>query len=184
MSTNSRVDHWFDRIERLELPICLYFNRANNIQSINKFFKIVSRLGDGAFWYCIIALTILSYGKPAVIPALHVLLTSALGVIIYKFLKELLVRERPFITHEVIRCDSRALDRYSFPSGHTLHALSFSIMLVFYYPGLVWIAFPFAALVAISRFVLGLHYISDVLIGGLLGAILAAASLQLHPYLF
>jgi undecaprenyl-diphosphatase len=38
---------------------------------------------------------------------------------------------------------------------------------------------PFAALVAASRIVLGLHYPSDVLVGGSLGALLATASLLL-----
>jgi undecaprenyl-diphosphatase len=38
---------------------------------------------------------------------------------------------------------------------------------------------PFAALVAVSRVVLGLHYPSDVAVGGLIGALLAAVSLAL-----
>ncbi|HYK25388.1 MAG TPA: phosphatase PAP2 family protein [Steroidobacteraceae bacterium] len=38
---------------------------------------------------------------------------------------------------------------------------------------------PFAILVAASRVVLGLHYLTDVLAGALLGAMLAAAGLAL-----
>ena len=182
MDANSRTADWFDRIEQFELPICQYFNRANNFKAVNQLFKVISRLGDGVFWYCLIAMTVLFFGERAVIPALHMLLTGALGVIIYKALKERLVRERPFITYKVIVCDAKALDRYSFPSGHTLHAVNFSIMLIFYYPSLAWLALPFAVLVAISRFILGLHYISDVVIGALLGATLATCSLQLYPY--
>ncbi len=51
-------------------------------------------------------------------------------------------------------------------------------MLVFYSPVLVWLVVPFAILVALSRFILGLHYISDVVIGGLIGVSLATLSLQ------
>ena len=183
MDANSRSTNVFDRIEQIELPICQYFNRANNYKLIRLFFKLISRLGDGIFWYSLIAITVFIYGKYALPAALHMLLTGAFGVVIYKALKERLVRERPFITHEIITCNTKALDRYSFPSGHTLHAVSFSIMLVFYYPGLIWLVVPFAMLVAMSRFILGLHYISDVFVGGLIGATLAAFCLQLHSFL-
>ena len=183
MDANSRTSYWFDRIEQLELPICQYFNRANNYKFIRRFFKLVSRLGDGIFWYCAITITVLFHGKEAVPAAAHMLVTATLGVVIYKALKERLVRERPFITHEKITCNTKALDRYSFPSGHTLHAVCFSTMLMFYYPALFWIVVPFTILVAMSRFILGLHYISDVIVGALIGATLAASSLQLQPHL-
>ncbi len=184
MDANSRTTNWFDRIEQLELPVCQYFNRASNYNLIRLFFKLISRLGDGVFWYSLIAATVFIYGKQALPAAMHILFTAALGVLIYKIIKERLVRERPFISHAVISCDTKALDRYSFPSGHTLHAVSFSIMLVSYYPMLIWLVAPFAVLVAMSRFILGLHYISDVVVGGAIGAIIAMLSLHMHPYLF
>jgi undecaprenyl-diphosphatase len=71
------------------------------------------------------------------------------------------------------------LDRYSFPSGHTLHAVSFSLIALHYFPGLAWLLLPFTLLVALSRLVLGLHYPTDVLIATLLGGGLATTSLLL-----
>lgn len=38
---------------------------------------------------------------------------------------------------------------------------------------------PFAILVALSRFILGLHYISDVIMGSLIGGVIAVISLQI-----
>ena len=61
------------------------------------------------------------------------------------------------------------LDRYSFPSGHTLHAVTFTWLAVERFPTLAWILIPLASLIAASRVVLGLHYPSDVLAGGAIG---------------
>lgn len=180
MITNTRTTDWFNRLEQIELPICLYFNRANHHSQLNSFFKLVSRLGDGVFWYGLIVLSFVLSGIQAWHPALHMLLTAGVGVLIYKFLKQRLVRERPFISHQHISCDTKPLDHYSFPSGHTLHALSFSIMLSYYYPSLSLLVFSFALLVAMSRLILGLHYISDVVVGALIGSVLAILSLQLY----
>ena len=72
-----------------------------------------------------------------------------------------------------------ASDRFSFPSGHTLHAVVFSLVATTYYPVLGWLVWPFTALVATSRLVLGLHYVSDVLVGALLGASVAGITLAL-----
>jgi undecaprenyl-diphosphatase len=75
-----------------------------------------------------------------------------------------------------IRPGADPLDQFSFPSGHTLHAVSFSILMVAHCPQLAWLVVPFALAVAASRLVLGLHYPSDVLAGAALGALIAAAS--------
>jgi len=68
------------------------------------------------------------------------------------------------------------LDAFSFPSGHTLHAVAFTLVALSYFPALAPVLVPFALLTAASRVVLGLHYPSDVLAGAALGAGIAGAS--------
>ena len=68
------------------------------------------------------------------------------------------------------------LDRYSFPAGHTLHAVLFTSLAVAQLPVLGLLLMPFAILVALSRVVLGLHDPTDVLVGAALAAALAALS--------
>ncbi len=89
------------------------------------------------------------------------------------------MRERPYINHGDILCGAAPLDRYSFPSGHTLHAACFTTMYAHVEPLMLPFLLPFALLVAASRIVLGLHYPSDVIVGASLGFALAGASIAL-----
>ncbi len=172
----------FARLDSLEVRLCLPVNSAGRYPLVRNYFAAVSRLGDGVAWYTLLAILPLLFGSSAILPGLHVVLTGLIGVLIYKFLKRRLVRERPFHSHYGVLALVNPLDRYSFPSGHTLHAVSFTVMLAHYYPQLMWLVVPFAASVAVSRVVLGLHYPTDVLAGGLLGWLLAAASLAIFSF--
>jgi undecaprenyl-diphosphatase len=170
------VFRWFDAAE---LSLCLLLNRGCASPGVREFFGIVSRLGDGVFWYALILALPLLYGRSGQLPALQMAVTGVIGVVLYKALKHTLVRERPFINCERIALGIAPLDRYSFPSGHTLHAVSFTTVSTSYFPELAFVLLPFTAVVAASRVVLGLHYPTDVIAGGLLGLGLASASLAL-----
>lgn len=105
--------------------------------------------------------------------------TGALGLLLYKGLKGKLVRERPYVGLVGIECAMPPLDRYSFPSGHTLHAVLFTVLAIHHVPELALPLVPFAMMVAASRVVLGLHYPTDVIAGATLGAALARGSIAL-----
>jgi undecaprenyl-diphosphatase len=167
------------RVDAAEYGVCRRLNRGAALALPRRIFQVASRLGDGIAWYVLLAVLPLLYAAQALRPVLVMALTGLAGVVLYKYLKRLFVRERPFITHAAIDRAMAPLDRHSFPSGHTMHAVCFTWQTSAHFPQLLWVLVPLAALIAASRVVLGLHYPSDVLAGAALGAALAATGLAI-----
>jgi undecaprenyl-diphosphatase len=142
-------------------------------------FRVVSRLGDGVFWYSLMLALLAVGGASALAPIGRMAGTGLACTLIYKWLKSKTSRPRPFAVENAVCAGADPLDPFSFPSGHTLHAVAFSIVAIAFYPMLAWLLVPFTLLVAASRVVLGLHYPSDVLAGAALGALIASALLAL-----
>jgi undecaprenyl-diphosphatase len=167
------------QIFRWDAELCAFCNRRSRNFTVRNFFRMVSRLGDGIFWYALMSALLLQYRGEALPAVLHMLAVGLVGTLIYKFIKGKTLRPRPFNVYPDIICAGKVLDQFSFPSGHTMHAVSFSILALAYFPALFWLVVPFALLVALSRPILGLHYPSDVLAGAGLGAVIAGLSLTL-----
>jgi undecaprenyl-diphosphatase len=178
-ASGDRLGVAFRKLGSADASVCAYFNRMGRTTVIQVFFRVVSRLGDGVFWYVLMAVLPVIAGGGGLHASVHMLLTSALALPVYRTTKEQLGRERPYILYgDRIACNMAPLDRYSFPSGHTLHAVSFSVIACAYFPTLVWALLPFTVLVAVSRMILGLHYPSDVLAGAAIGGVVASLSLD------
>lgn len=166
----TRYLHW-------EAAVMYRLNQINAIRGLRGWFALASRLGDGIGWYIITALIILFSGQSAWLPMGVMLLSGAIGVGIYSGIKHFTARPRPHNAHEGLVLSVAPLDQYSFPSGHTLHAVNFGLQIIAFAPQLAWLIVPFSLSIALSRMVLGLHYFSDVLVGALIGLGIAAGSL-------
>jgi undecaprenyl-diphosphatase len=146
--------------------------RANNWEAprwVRLYVLSATRGGDGWLWYAM-GLVILALGGKTRFEALGAAgLSSALSVILFSRLKRLTGRRRP--CQIAPHCWATLLppDQFSFPSGHTMTAFAVAIPLSLFYPTLS-IGLLFCALsIATSRIVLGMHFLSDVVAGALIG---------------
>lgn len=155
-------------------------NRAAQYRALVGFLRAVSWLGDGALWYFVIIGLALAGGTDGRDIAAQMLLLGAANLALYLWVKGRIGRPRPFVECPDIRACGRALDQFSFPSGHVLHATAFSSVLGFYYPAALWALVPAALLIALSRVALGLHYPSDVAAGAAIGSVTASLLLSLY----
>lgn len=162
--------------------LCLRTNGWCARGGVLRLFAAVSRAGDGVAWYLLMAAMVLVDGLDGLRASAHMAATGAIALLLYKALKRWTRRPRPFAADVRIRAWIAPLDEFSFPSGHTLHAVSFTIVALAHYPQLAWLLLPFTALVALSRVVLGLHWPSDVLAATVIGTTLGGGSLWLGAH--
>ena len=167
---------YMNQFQYVDSHLCITFNKTSHNILIRNFFKCISRLGDGVFWYSLMALMLWIEQDRALLAVIHMATAALLGTIIYKWLKLRTLRPRPFNVHQQISLRSIPLDQFSFPSGHTLHAVIFTAIAIHYYPILSVALIPFTILIGLSRPILGLHYPSDVLVGGLIGILISSIS--------
>jgi undecaprenyl-diphosphatase len=172
----SKLELNLERLRLWDLALCVRLNTAVRIVPVRLMFRVVSRLGDGVFWYALMLALLAADGARALIPVAHMAAVGLVCTLLYKWLKSKTSRPRPFAVESSVSAGADPLDAFSFPSGHTLHAVAFSAVAVAYYPMLAVLLAPFTVLVALSRIVLGLHYPSDVLAGAALGALIAYLS--------
>ena len=162
------------RIVDYEIAVCGMLNRISRPPIVNKFFVLVSWLGDGTAWYGLILTLPLISGEAGLLTSLSMVKVGVINLALYKIIKSLTGRARPCAVSPSIILGTAPLDQYSFPSGHTMHAVAFSMIATAHHPELAWVLALFSCLIAMSRVILGLHYPTDVLAGGVIGACVAS----------
>ena len=171
-----RLDVALARLQHWDELLCVRVNRGARQRPVVLVFQAVSWLGNGLFWYTLMLALLLAEAGSAALPVLHMAFVGAVCTSCYKMVKRCTLRSRPYQVNPLVSAGAMVLDRFSFPSGHTLHAIAFSLVACSYYPKLWMILAPFTLLTAVSRIALGLHYPSDVIAGAALGALIAGAS--------
>src|SRR4030095_9067262 len=162
------------RMADCESGVCGILNRISRPPKVNRFFVLISQLGDGGAWYALILILPLVYGETGLVTSLSMVKIGVVNLALYKVIKSLTGRARPCAVSANIILGTPPLDQYSFPSGHTMHAVAFSMIATAHHPERAWVLMPFSCLIATSRIILGLHYPTDVLAGGVIGAYVAS----------
>ena len=170
---------YMNLFHHVDSHLCITFNRTSHNVLIRNFFKAISRLGDGVFWYSLMAILLCIDQAQALLPVLHMAIAGLVGTVTYKWLKAKTLRPRPYNVYQQISLRSVPLDQFSFPSGHTLHAVIFTLVAIHYYPMLAIGLIPLTILIGFSRPILGLHYPSDVLVGALVGIFISLISFSI-----
>jgi len=136
--------------------------------------KITSLGNGGIIWIVasVVLLAIPKYRKSGVALSIGLLLCLIIGNLT---LKPLVARTRPFDLVEGVKLLIAAPTDFSFPSGHTLSSTVAAAVLTMTDKRVGYFAIPLAILIAFSRLYLYVHFLTDILGGALIGAVISIA---------
>ena len=160
-------------ISRRDHRLMRHVNRWPAPRWIRLWALCATRGGDGWLWYGLGAV-ILLFGGPMRFRAVSAAaLAAALGIVIFLTLKHATGRRRPCTFEPHCWATLLPPDQFSFPSGHTITAFAVAVSLSRWNPELT-VGLLFCAIsIGASRILLGMHFLSDVLAGAAIGAVLA-----------
>ena len=173
----------FKKIENFDLKVISFFNAHKCSPQVNRFLNFYVRLGDGYVWALIIAIVIYSHGFwnfLHVVP--HILIAILISLLLYWAVKYSVRRKRPFDACKEISAEVPPLDKYSFPSGHTMNNLAIACTAFSIYPSICWIMLLLPVTWGLLRVYFGVHYLTDIIGGILLGILAFLISLPISTF--
>jgi undecaprenyl-diphosphatase len=166
-------------IERRDHSIMRRVNKWPAPKWFRLWMVCATRGGDGWLWYSLGLVLLIFGGSAGRVAVAQSGLAAGVGILAFLGLKRAAGRKRPCSLEP--HCWSTLLppDQFSFPSGHTITAFAVCVPLIAHYPnaapGILFCAFS----IAVSRVITGMHFLSDVIAGGLIGCLLGECAKRL-----
>ncbi len=167
-----------ESIVRFDLAVstfCLQHKFNRQVATIS---KTISRSGDGDLY---LILGLLCWWLHPQVGGMFLaagLVAFAFELPIYWTLKNGFKRRRPSDLCELLSAFITPSDRYSLPSGHTAAGFVMATLISTFFPQWAWLGWCWGTLIGASRILLGVHFLTDVVIGAGLG--ISCAHLALH----
>ena len=170
------MDILIDIVHTMDYSILAYISEKWRGGSLDTIWKLFSLLGNyGAVW--IVLAVLLLFFRKTRRAGLAMLIALGVGYAVGNvWLKELVMRPRPFVTHTDLTPLLDPGDRWSFPSGHALSSFAAATALFFFHKKTGLLAYLLAACIAFSRLYASVHYPTDVLAGAVLGILCGLAA--------
>ena len=137
------------------------FNRWRAPRWFRWWMLLATRAGDGWLWG-MIGIAVLLSSDPERFRAIEAAgFAVATGIVLFHKLKRMVGRVRPRDIEPHCWAHIVTRDKFSFPSGHSTTAFAVALSLGSFYPEIMPVLLVLAANVAVSRVVIGMHYLSE-----------------------
>ncbi|MGH4137284.1 phosphatase PAP2 family protein [Clostridium sp.] len=159
----------FEYINHRDINLLRIINNSWKCRFLDTIMPAMTYLGSFPFMFVFCTLAFLLSTTALHVMATRAMISITISTGIGKLLKITVTRLRPFIDIPNLNIKKIGIDKYSFPSGHTIGAFSLAVIIALYFPIFGFITIPLACCVGISRMYIGVHYPTDVMVGAFLG---------------
>lgn len=166
---------------QLDGKILVWIQETIRTDRLTEFFTFVTHLGDHAAVWILIAIVCLLISKLRKTGIL--MAASLLGSLLINnlILKNAVARTRPYEAVEGLHRIIEAQPDFSFPSGHTASSFAAAVVIFLTCPRKAGVpAVALAALIMLSRLYVGVHYPTDVLVGMIMGTLIAVTVCKIY----
>ena len=158
-----------EQLSLLELKVLDFIQGNFQCRFLDVFFSTVTKLADSGIFWILLAVMFLFFKKTRK-TGLMMGVALLCGLIVGNLtLKPLIGRIRPYDLNPGVSLLIDKLHDFSFPSGHTLSSFEGATVLLIRDKRFGIPAMILAAIIALSRLYLYVHYPTDVLAGAVLG---------------
>ena len=154
-----------------ECRIFQKLNRHFDKKLLNLFFRAITHLGGAKFTIISTFLLLILSPRETRLIAISSAVALSASHIPVQIVKQMFPRKRPYLMIEKTKFPDNPLQDHSFPSGHTTAIFAVVIPYIIFVPTFAFFLIPMGICVGVSRIYLGLHYPSDVFVGGILGSL-------------
>lgn len=148
-----------------------FFNRTLKCRPLDVLMPRLTHLGGPVMAIGSLLAALFLTPKPYRMWVVEALISLSVSHVFVHFVKKYYRRKRPYDKLQSVHMHTGPLRDFSFPSGHTTAAFSIAVVFALHSLLLALLLVPLAALVAVSRMYLGLHYPSDCMAGALIGTL-------------
>ena len=160
------------KIAEFDNRVSVYWTNRHFSPKVNDRLRFYVRLGDGYIWGVFALFVLAMVGWEAFLPILwQALMALAVSLIIYEVVKLNTKRPRPFAANPEIKAEVPPLDKYSFPSGHTMNNLAVASAVFYSVPKYGWVMLILPLTWGLLRVYFGVHWLTDILCGFVLGIV-------------
>lgn len=163
----------------LDARIYATFGRLEERLGLYRVARIFSFTGDGYLYILIAAIALAMSQEAGQALLVTGCLAFAIELPLYFVLKKFFKRRRPYDVVLSFEKIHRPSDEFSFPSGHTTAGFMMAYLVSHFFAWALVPMYIWATLIGLSRVILRVHFVSDIVAGVLLGSALAYVSLAM-----